>query len=66
MPIYENCFKYRFRSYTMSPLDSLHYIEYIRSNRFNYNVINPIVIQLETLSLIYTYLEAKLEDTFEK
>ncbi len=50
----------------MSPLDSLHYIEYIQSNRFNYNVINPIVIQLETLSSIYTYLEAKLKDTFEK
>ncbi len=64
--IYKNYFKYRFRSYIVSLLDSLQYIEYIRSNRFKYNIINLIVIQLEILSSIYIRFKVKLEDAFEK
>ncbi len=50
----------------MSLLDSLHYIEYIQSNRSKCDVIGPITAQLEILSSIYIYFKVELEDTFEK
>ncbi len=66
MPICENCFKRGLRSYVVSLLDSMRYMEYIRSNRSKYDVLGPIVVQLETLFSIYIRLEMKLENTFEK
>ncbi len=66
MPICENYFKHRFQSYTISPLDSSYYIEYIWSNRSGYNIIGPTATQFETLSSIHIRFETKLEDTLEK
>ncbi len=66
MLIYKNCFKCSFHFCTVSPLDSMRYIECIRLNRSRYDVLSPTVIQLETLSSIYIYLETELEDIFEK
>ncbi len=44
MPIYKNCFKYDFRSYAVSPLDSIRCMEYVRSNRSRYNILGLIVV----------------------
>ncbi len=66
MSIYKNCFKYNLRSYTVSPLDSIRSIKYIRSNRSKYDILGPIAIQLKALSSIYVRLEAELEDIFKK
>ncbi len=66
MPIYENYFKRSLRSYTVSPLDSMWYIEYIRSNRSGYDVLSPTAVQLKTLSSIHIRLKVELKDTFEK
>ncbi len=41
-------------------------MEYIRSNRFKYNVLSLITTQLKTLSSTYIHLKTELEDTFEK
>ncbi len=64
--ICENCFKCDFRSYAVSPLDSIRYIECIRLNRFGYDVLNPTAVQLKALSSIYVCLETELENVFEK
>ena len=64
--ICENYFKCGLCFYTVFPLDSIQYIECICSNRFKYDILNLIVIQLETLSLTHICLEMELEDTFEK
>ena len=66
MSIYKNCFKYNLRSYTVSPLDSIRSIKYIRSNRSKYDILGPIAIQLKALSSIYIRLETELKDAFEK
>src|SRR6266566_9697285 len=66
MPIYKNYLKHGLRFYTVSLLDSTWYIEYVRSNRSKCNILGPITIQLEALSSIYTRLEAKLKNAFEK
>ncbi len=66
IPICENCFKRRFCSYTVSPLDLSYCIECVRSNRSGYDVIGPIVVQFEILFSIYVRFEAELEDVFEK
>ncbi len=50
----------------MLPLDSSHYIECIRSNRFRYNIIGPTATQFKMLFSIYIRLEIKLEDTLKK
>ncbi len=66
MLICKNCFKRDFRFYTVSLLDSIRYVEYIRSNHSKCDVLNFIAVQLKALSSIYIRLEAELEDTFEK
>ena|SRR6266566_9529012 len=66
MLIYENCFKRGFHFYAISPLDSIQCVEYICSKYFGYNVLSPIVIQLEILSSIYVRLEAELKNTLKK
>jgi len=66
IPIYENCFKRRFRSYAVLPLDSSRCIEYIRSNRLRCDVISPTAVQFEALSSIYICLETELEDVLKK
>ncbi len=64
--VYENCFKHSLRFCAVFPLDSIQYIEYIRSNRFKYDILSFITTQLETLSSIYVRLETELKDAFEK
>ncbi len=64
--ICENYFKRSLYFCTVSLLDSTRCMEYIRSNCFKYDVLGPIVIQLETLSSIYICLKTELEDTFKK
>ncbi len=66
MSIYKNCFKCSLRFYTVFLLDSTRCMEYVRLNRFKYDVLGLIVVQLEILSLIHIHLEAELEDVFEK
>ena len=66
MPIYENCFKRGFRFYVVSPLNSTWYIECVRLNRFGYDVLGPIAVQLEALFSIYVRLEVELKDVFKK
>jgi len=41
-------------------------MEYVWSNRFEYDILSLIAVQLETLSSIYARLKAELEDAFEK
>ncbi len=64
--IYENCFKYGLRFYTVSPLDSIQYVKCVRSNCSGYDILDLITTQLETLSSTHIRLETKLENTFEK
>ena len=66
MPICENWFKRGFRSYVVSPLDSIRCVECVCSNCFGYDVLGPIATQLEALSSTYVRLEMELEDAFEK
>src|SRR6266566_1660395 len=64
--IYKNCFKYGFRSYMVSLLDSIQYMKYVHLNRFKNDILDLTATQLKTLSSIYICLKVKLEDIFKK
>jgi len=66
MPICENCFKRSLRSCVVSSLDSVWYMEYVRSNRSRCDVLDSIIAQLEVLFSTHVRLEIELEDIFEK
>ena len=51
---------------TVSPLDSVRCIEYVRSNRFKYDILSPTATQLKALSSTHIHLKTELEDAFEK
>jgi len=59
---YNHCIRLEFLSYEISPLDSSHYIEYIRKNRSDCNILDVSSKQLLTISVQYLRIEAELEE----
>ncbi len=66
IPIYNNYFKCRLRSYIVLLLDSLYYIEYVRPNCSEYNILGLIIIHLKILFSIYIRLKIELKNIFKK
>ncbi len=66
IPSYNHYVRLRFPSYEVSPLDSSRYVEYIRKNRSNYNVLDVSSKQLLTISTQHLHTEAELEEAKER
>ncbi len=63
MSFYNHYIRLRFLSYEISPLDSSHYIEYVRKNRSNCNILDISSKQLLTISTQHLRTKAELEKT---
>ncbi len=65
MPSYNHYVRLGFLLYEVFSLDSSRYIECVRKNRSNYNILDILSKQLLAISIQHFYMEAELKKVEE-